>query len=154
LSFYVNGQRCLSSKNQHPDMIFFSYTLHAANLPLPTHGMWRRVGSVDDATSHPFVFLTPADGKSTTTKSPGASQHPGQIISDETSTERSSIVVSRDSCGSSRDLLLDEPPASSDSGNANSGYMLSVVQSVHRYSANVWRSPRKVYLCNSPKAYR
>jgi len=109
---------------------FLSYTLHAANLPLPTQGLWRRVGSIDDATSHPFVFLTPANGKPTTTKSPGASQDPGQPSFYEISTERSSIGVSHASRGSPHELLLDEPYTLSEPGNANDGYTLPAVHNL------------------------
>ena len=90
-----------------------SYTLHAANMSLPTLAPWRRAGSVDDATNH----FPHSNGKPTPTQSQGSSHH-----SDKSSSQAS---------GLSPEPLPDEYHALSNSGNVNSGYMLSSAHDMH-----------------------
>jgi hypothetical protein len=47
-----------------------SYTLRAANLPLPTLAPWRPMGNVDDGANHTLISPVHAGGQQTPTQSP------------------------------------------------------------------------------------
>ena len=83
-------------------------------MPLPTLTPWRLAGSAGDTRSHAPVFPALSDGKPTSTQSLGTSHQSGPLDSQthKTSTEPSSLGVSRDSGGSPSEPLPDEPRAS------------------------------------------